>query len=93
MRLRVSSEILLLLGRPWDEILHGNTLAPERVAHRLERSCSFLICCNYLSILTDRLKMLVERKLHRKDLGAATVGPFAAGQVEHIVDHNFMQFR
>merc|ERR1712194_101874 len=37
-------------------------------------------------IFTDRLKMLVERKMHREDLGATATGPFAAGQVEHVAD-------
>merc|ERR1719330_2299731 len=37
-------------------------------------------------IFTDRLRMLVEKKMHRPDLGAAATGPFAAGQVEHIAD-------
>ena len=31
MRLPVSSEILVFLGRPWDEDLHGTTLLPGEV--------------------------------------------------------------
>lgn len=37
-------------------------------------------------IMTDRLRMLVEKKMHRTDLGAAVSGPFAAGTVDNIAD-------
>ncbi|CAE8611447.1 unnamed protein product [Polarella glacialis] len=37
-------------------------------------------------IFTDRLRMLVEQKMHRSDLGAAPSGPFAAGSVDDVAD-------